>query len=297
MNLAKTGLPALAVAVSAILWGVWWVPLRWLDTQGLRGDWASLAIFGAASLVLLPFIWRRRASFAGQVGALLAIAVPLGLALVLWNHAVIHGNVIRVVLLFYLAPVWATLMARFFLGTGIRAGRWLAIALGLGGAAVILQLDRLVSQGLMASLSLADAMAVFSGICFALAATTARIHDHVGELNKTFLSVLVAAATALVLVGVMGTPPPSGEAGALLGAALAIALLFLLPTTALLLWGASILDPGRVAILLLLEVVAAAASSTLLASEPFGVRELLGCGLILAAGLVEAAPARRLASQ
>ncbi len=297
MNLKSKRLPALAVATSAILWGVWWIPLRWLDAQGLYGDWASLAIFGMAALALLPFVWRRRARFAGQIIALLAIGGPLGLALVLWNHAVIHGNVIRVVLLFYLAPVWATLMARYFLGTSIFASRWLAIALGLGGASVILELDRLISQDLMTAFSLADAMAVFSGICFALAATTARLHDQVGELEKTFLSVFVAAVTALVLIGVMGAQPPVGDAGGLIGAALAIALLFLLPTTALLLWGASLLDPGRVAILLLLEVVAAAASSTLLASEPFGWRELLGCGLILAAGFVEAAPARRLASQ
>lgn len=297
LNLAKSGLPALAVAVSAILWGVWWVPLRWLDAQGLRGDWASVAIFGAASCALLPFVWRRRGRFSAQMVALAAIGVPLGLALVLWNHAVIHGNVIRVVLLFYLAPVWATLMARAFLGTKIYATRWAAIVLGLGGAAIILELDSLVSQGLMASLSLADAMAVLSGVCFALAATATRIYDKVAELDKTFLSVLVATVTALVLVGVTPTPPPAGDVASLLGVALAVALLFLLPTTALLLWGASVLDPGRVSILLLLEVVAAAGSATLLASEPFGIRELAGCGLILAAGLIEAAPVRRYASQ
>ncbi len=292
----KTGLPALAVALSAILWGVWWVPLRWLDSNGLRGDWASLAIFGLAALALLPFVWRCRATFRAQLVALLAIGVPLGLAMVLWNHAVIHGNIIRVVLLFYLAPIWATLMARFFLGVGIQLSRWAAIACGLGGAAVILELDHLITQGLLASLSLADALAVFSGVCFALATTATRIHDQVGELNKTFVSVFAAAAAALLLVGLTDIAAPSGDMLALTGVALAVALLFLLPTTALLLWGASILDPGRVAILLLLEVVAAAASATLLASEPFGVRELLGCSLILLAGLLEAVPLRRLAS-
>ncbi len=66
------------------------------------------------------------------------------------------------------------------------------------------------------------------------------------------------------------------------------ALVWLLPCTWLLLWGARFLEPGRVALLLLLEVAVAAVSAALLAGEPFGLREASGCLLILAAGTVEA---------
>jgi drug/metabolite transporter (DMT)-like permease len=55
----------------------------------------------------------------------------------------------------------------------------------------------------------------------------------------------------------------------------------------MILWGAGRLDPGRVAVLLLLEVLASAISAALLTDEPFGLHELIGCILILAAGLVE----------
>lgn len=283
----------MAVAVSAVLWGLWWIPLRWLDDSGLRGDWASFAIFGLASLALLPFVCRHRRKSADQLLPLLAIGVPLGVALVMWNHAVINGNVIRVVLLFYLSPIWATLMARFMLAAPIRPTRWFAIILGLAGAAVILELDRLASNMVNAALSLADVMALLSGVCFALAATTTRIYRGVRELDKTFVSVLAATGLALLFVIFAQTAPPSGQLGSLLGGALAIALIFLLPTTLLLLWGAGLLDPGRVAILLLLEVVTAAVSSALLASEPLGSRELLGCALVLAAGLMESLPGLR----
>ncbi|WP_282607629.1 DMT family transporter [Pelagibius sp. Alg239-R121] len=292
MKLDRSLLPGFAVATSAVLWGLWWIPLRWLDDHGLRGDWASFMIFGLASLTLGPFVWRRR-GLSDQILPLLAIGVPLGVTMVLWNHAVINGNVIRVVLLFYLSPVWASFMGRFMLGAPIPLTRWIAIALGLAGAAVILQLDLLASDTVSAAYSLADVMALLSGVCFALAATTTRMHGSVRELDKTFVSVFVAAGAALLFVVLTDTPPPSKDVGSLVAVALAVALIFLLPTTALLLWGAALLDPGRVAILLLLEVVAAALSSSLLASEPLGLRELLGCALILCAGLMEAVPAFR----
>lgn len=286
-------LPMLAVASSAILWGLWWIPLRWLDQGGLRGDWASFAIFGLASLVLLPFVSRPGRWTSKQIKPLLAIGVPLGIALVMWNHAVIHGNVIRVVLLFYLSPIWATLMARAMLGSPIHPTRWVAILLGLGGAAVIFELDLLTADTMTAAYSTADLMALMSGVCFAFSATQTRIHTSVREVDKTFVSVLAASGIALVFILFAEAAPPIAGAASLLAVAAGVALFFLLPAMALLLWGAGLLDPGRVAMLLLLEVLAAAISSALLTLEPLGLRQLLGCCLILAAGVLESAPGLR----
>jgi drug/metabolite transporter (DMT)-like permease len=74
---------------------------------------------------------------------------------------------------------------------------------------------------------------------------------------------------------------------AVLGWAALAALAWLLPVTWLLLWGARFLEPGRVSLLLLFEVAVAATSAALLAGEPFGPREALGCLLILCAGALE----------
>ena len=35
--------------VASLLWGVWWIPIRWLESGGLPGVWASLAM-GLAAL-------------------------------------------------------------------------------------------------------------------------------------------------------------------------------------------------------------------------------------------------------
>jgi drug/metabolite transporter (DMT)-like permease len=56
---------------------------------------------------------------------------------------------------------------------------------------------------------------------------------------------------------------------------------------ALTLFGAGRLDPGRFAILLMFEIVVALGTAAALTDEPFGAREAIGAGLILASIAVE----------
>lgn len=282
----ETALPALAVAGSALFWGLWWLPLRALAERGLPGGWASLAVYAVAAAVLVPFAWTRRAHLRAGGWNLFWTGFLFGVVLVLWNHAVLVGEVVRVVLLFYLAPVWATLFALVLLNQRIGPARVLAIVLGLSGAAVVLGFE----AGLPLPGSLGDWLGLLSGIIFALSVTVARKAPEASGLDRTFVSFACAALVALPLALAAG-PGPSGDAMVrALPLAAAIGLLWVLPATWLLLWGAAYLDPGRVSILLLLEVIAASLSASLLTDEPFGWREAAGCVLILSAGLVEALP-------
>jgi drug/metabolite transporter (DMT)-like permease len=279
-------LPALAVAGSALVWGLWLLPIRALDERGLPGGWASLAVYAVAAAVLVPFAWAQRARLRAGGWNLFWTGFLFGVVLVLWNHAVLVGEVVRVVLLFYLAPVWATLFALVLLNQRIGPARVLAIVLGLSGAAVVLGFE----AGLPLPGSLGDWLGLLSGIIFALSVTVARKAPEASGLDRTFVSFACAALVAVPMALAAG-PGPSGEAMAhALPLAAAIGLLWVLPGTWLLLWGAAHLDPGRVSILLMLEVIAASVSASLLTDEPFGGREAAGCVLILSAGLVEAAP-------
>ena len=282
-------MPALAVAGSALFWGLWWLPLRALAERGLPGGWASLAVYAVAAAALVPFAWTRRARLRAGGWNLFWSGFLFGVVLVLWNHAVLVGEVVRVVLLFYLAPVWATLFALILLNQRIGPARVLAIALGLSGAAVVLGFE----AGLRLPGSLGDWLGLLSGIIFALSVTVARKAPEVSGLDRTFVSFACAALVALPMALAAG-PGPSGDAMVhALPLAAAVGLLWVLPATWLLLWGAAHLDPGRVSILLMLEVIAAAVSASLLTDEPFGWREAAGCVLILSAGLVEASPGLR----
>jgi len=46
--------PSVAVAVSGVLWGLFWLPFRAFGEAGFEGGWASLAFYLGATLMLLP---------------------------------------------------------------------------------------------------------------------------------------------------------------------------------------------------------------------------------------------------
>lgn len=291
MTAHSASVPSAAVAVSAIIWGLWWIPIRWLGESGLHGTWASVGVYAVSLIVFVPLGWLRRDRLRAGGVSLLLTGGLFGLMMVLWNHAVLIGEVVRVVLLFYLAPVWATILGALVLGE--RVGRWrlLSIVLGLSGAAVVLGFD----GGLPLPRAAAEWMGLAAGVLFALSATLARRAPDVGDVDKSAVSFAAAVVAALLLALVDPAPAPDVEVMlAAIPLAAFAAFVWMLPATFLVFWGASRLDPGRVSLLLLFEVVAAAIGSAILTDEPFGAREIAGCLLILLAGVVEGATAPRM---
>ena len=88
--------PVIAVAVAALLWGLWWLPLRSLETAGLSGDWVSVAVYGIGGLLLLPFVLPHLRGLRTGGWPLWGAGLIFGLALAAWNHALLTGEVIRV---------------------------------------------------------------------------------------------------------------------------------------------------------------------------------------------------------
>jgi drug/metabolite transporter (DMT)-like permease len=278
-------LAPLVVAVSAAAWGLWWIPIRALEARGLSGDWANAALYAAAALLMVPLM-RKVGLVKGTRRVTLAVGVLFGGALAAWSHGVLVGDVVRVTLLFYLSPVWGTALGFLFLGERPGVFRIASVILGLGGAATVLGLG----DGLPIPRSVVDWAALASGFAFALATTVARAGPDTGDVAQTFSTFVFAALFAPLFLfdSPAGTAALGSDAWAVLPFVLAAAGLWLVPVTWGLLWGAARLDPGRVQILLLLEVVTATFSASLLTDEPFGVRELIGTILILAAGALEA---------
>jgi drug/metabolite transporter (DMT)-like permease len=275
-------LPAGAVALSASLWGLWWLPLRALADAGLTGPALNAALYGIASVVLLPWYWRRRQRVVAGGLLLLGAGSLFGAALVSWNLALILGEVVRVTLLFYLAPVWATLLGAAVLREPVGRLRVISVVLGLAGAAVLLGFG----HGLPLPRALGDWLGLAAGVLFALSVTLVRKGAAISGLEQTLVSFAAAALLSLLLLLML--PPQTSTLDAIVLVWVALAALgWLLPVTWLLLWGARFLEPGRVSLLLLLEVAVAALSAALLAGEPFGLREVAGCVLILAAGALE----------
>ena len=119
MTVSRTTWAKLACLYSGAIWGVYWIPLRAMEAEGLSGVWATVLFFGLSLTLLLPaVVWRlgklARGGLAMHFGALAA-----SVAFVSYANALIYTEVIRTMVLFYLTPVWGFLLARFFLGEPI----------------------------------------------------------------------------------------------------------------------------------------------------------------------------------
>ena len=86
---------------------------------------------------LVAWRWRRvlRGGFGLQLTGLIT-----GLSLVLYADALVYTEVIRAMLLFYLTPVWSTLLARIFLKEPITWRRGIGFGLAMAGAALVILL-------------------------------------------------------------------------------------------------------------------------------------------------------------
>ncbi|MFQ5566093.1 MAG: DMT family transporter [Paracoccaceae bacterium] len=279
------------VALSAFVWGCWWIPLREIDGYGLRGDWTSVAVLGIAALCLTPLIFGRLGRLLRAGAMVWGTGLFFGAMFSTYQHGLITADIVRVTLLFYLAPVWGTLLGMVFLGVRFSLLRVVVIALGFAGAAVILDFR----SGIPSPRDLGEWMGLASGITFAVGATFA--HKVVGEyeLEKTWLSLAFGAllSTVFALVNPVFPMPSADQVFAAAPFVFGAVVFILIPITWIMVWGAQRLDPGRISLLLMLEVVAASITSALLAGEPYGIEKLIGTAMILTAGALEALAERR----
>lgn len=274
------------VALSAFVWGCWWIPLREIDSYGLRGDWTSVVVLGIGALCLGPFLLRRLGRLLRAGAAVWGAGLFLGAMFATYQHGLIAGDVVRVTLLFYLAPVWGTLMGIAVLGDRFSWHRVAVIVLGFAGAAVVLGFEGVVPL----PQDTGEWMGLVSGFVFAIGATFANRVTGDYELEKAWLS-LASGAGLSVLFALVSPVYPVPTAAQLLAAApfiVGVVVAVLIPITWVMVWGAQKLDPGRISLLFMLEVVAASITSTLLAGEPYGLAKLLGTVMILTAGAIEA---------
>lgn len=284
MNNRSTLLPSLAVMLAAAAWGCWWIPLRAIERHGLSSNLSPVALYGMATLILLAIAALRWRTFrAAALPALVGLGFVYGSQLTIWSYAIIVGDVVRVTLLFYLAPVWGTILAVGFFAERLTALRAAAVLLGVAGAAVMLG----GADGFPVPSSLADWLGLWAGLQFALATAWSRRHGaEAGGLISALATFGWAAIAGLAMQLLLATPLPTAvDLAAAAPLILGAALLLVVPSYWLVLWGATRLDPGRVSTLLLFEVAAAAIGATILTDERFGWREFGGCELIVGAGL------------
>lgn len=286
MNSGKL-LPALALGLNALVWGLSWWPFRQFQGVGLHPLWTTVLIYSLAVLaisVAQPKAW----SQVLRTPSLWVLVLASGATNAAFNWAMTVGDVVRVVLLFYLMPLWSVLFARLLLYERLTYFSALRVALALAGAAIVLWPD---GGGLPLPNSLSDALAIAGGMSFALNNVMLRREAHRSEGARAlamFLGgVLVSAVLAGVLVrqGLASWPHLLAPGWGL--AALAMGAVFLISNLALQ-FGAARLPANVTSVIMLVEVPVAAGSALLLGGGQLTWPVAAGGLLILGAALLAA---------
>ena len=279
----------MGLLLNALVWGLSWWPLREMQALGLHPLWSSGLIFGLALLVLSfwkPAAWQQLL----HTPALWTLMIAAGLTNVGFNWAVATGDVVRVVLLFYVMPAWSIPIAWWVLGERPTRGALWRLALALVGVALVLKTPDTPWPW---PESASDYLALMGGASFAW--TNALLRRHHDTPSGARMIAMFAGGTALSLglavvwVGLGHTTLPPDLSW--WPYALGLGLTFLASNLALQ-YGAARLSAHTTALVMLSEVVFAALSSVALGVSELSARTLMGGGLIVLAAALSAWPSR-----
>ncbi|AYQ27592.1 MULTISPECIES: DMT family transporter [unclassified Polaromonas] len=281
-----TSKAVLALTLNAFVWGVSWWPLRELHSHGLHPLWATALVYAVVVtglLTLRPAAWR---GFLAHP-QLWFLAAASGLTNVGFNWAVTVGDVVRVVLLFYLMPAWSVLVAWVMLGEKPSAASLLRLLLAMAGVLIVLKAPESpwpVPQGA------ADWLAIMGGFSFAVTNSVLRKYNHTPSESRMLAmfggSGLMAAAAALVGMTQAVVPGPAlAAAGIPIVLGLSVAFM---ASNAGLQYGAARLAAGTTAIVMLTEILFASLSSAAMGAAELTPRVLIGGSLIVLAAVLAA---------
>ena len=280
----STGFASTAVFLSASLWGLYWVPLRYLENKGVDGLWAIAMLNFPAALVLFVIVIWQWQLHRDHIHRAVLIGIFTGLGIALYAAGLVYSSVVRATLLFYLTPVWGTLIGIFWLGENAGWQRWAAIVLGLLGLLL------LVSGGGSVPLNIGDVFGFLSAIFWALGAAMIKRFNGVTVASMIMFQLFFTSLTALLLGYLVGTLqfPGFEQIQTYIPMTALISILIILPSVAIVFWAQKFLFPGRVGLLMMSEVlVAVLTASIFLPEERMSLIEWLGAALIIGACLME----------
>ncbi|MBV8261336.1 MAG: DMT family transporter [Paraburkholderia sp.] len=279
--------PTLAIMIGASVWGFVWYPLRMLAAFGLTGTAASAATSAAGCVFVLVLRWRSLATVRWH-WVLPMLGLAAGVTNVGFVWGAIHGEVMRVLLLFYLTPAWTALFAHFILHERLTWAGGALAALSLLGAVLMLWSPQL---GVPLPANAAEWAGLIGGMGFAmsnvLVVKTSQVLPHMKPEMRT--AVIFAGAALLGALTSCFEPMTAVQAGEHLARVvlLVLALGIVLGSNNMLVqYGLARVPANRASIIMLFEIVVTALTSWLFAGETPGPREWAGGACIVLASLL-----------
>ena len=284
----QTAAPVFSLLLAGTLWGAFWFPLRWLEQFGLSGLWQTFFIYTGTLWVIILVLWRRAFILKDELSRapwlLLFMALASGWCNTAFILAMLEGEVMRVLLLFYLSPLWATLIGWLFLKEILHRLSILVLVVAISGALIMFWHPEM---GYPWPDGAADWLALSAGISFAILNSLVRFTHQVSIPVKTLVAWLGAMAVSLGLILINQTGLPQVDIS-VIGYAVLIGAVIMVIMTFSVVYGVTHMPVHRSSVILLFELVAGAVSSQLLTDEVIGAREWIGGTLVVVAAWLSA---------
>jgi drug/metabolite transporter (DMT)-like permease len=272
-----------SLLTGATTWGLIWYPLRLLENAGVGGELSTLLTYGL-SLVIGMAIFARHVPALLKLSPILAgIGLFAGGANLAYVLGVIHGSVVRVLLLFYLAPLWTVVLSRLLLGEKLNRTGYVIILLSIAGAVVMLwepELDMPWPKGG------AEWLGLGAGVMFAMSNVLSRRARELqipAKALSVWLGVVIVAFVSF-LFNKNGFHPlaslPAQGWVILVGVTAAMFL-----ATLVMQYGLTYTPSNQAIVILLSELVIASTAAYFLVHETHGLKDWIGGAMIIAASL------------
>ncbi|MDC0649775.1 DMT family transporter [Alphaproteobacteria bacterium] len=271
----------LIIFLASSFWGVLWVPMRHIEAMGLSGLWVVVLFHFLPALAMLPLIFKTASPLRRDWWRAAVAGALMGAGFVFYALGLIVASVTKTVILFYMTPIWSTVIAYFVLRERAGWGRWLAIAAALVGCALVTGVSRDELR-----FDPVDLLGLLSGLFWALGSVMIRRYEGLNFVHVSFLQYLFGGIMALLAALYLGDPIPQLNAllQAIPPAFLASAVVFL-PSALLIFRIMQYISPGLVGILMLSEALVAAVSAALWLGETLSSTQWIGVGAILTTGV------------
>lgn len=264
--------PELSLLFAATMWGIFWYPIRLFDAAGMPAIWLTLIAFTTTSILGVLMTAKHWREYLIKPKTLALIALTAGWCNVGFLLAIVEGNVIRVILLFYLSPIWTIILGHFILKETIPLKVFLIFLIAFAGAMVMLWEP---SMGFPWPQGFADWLAISAGFTFALSNVLIRSLQVVSIPVKTTASWLGCIIIAAMWIIIAQTPVPDITIFTWTSS-VALGLFGIVFMTLSVQYGITHMPVYRSAIILLFEIIVTAVSAYWLIGETMNQREWIG---------------------
>lgn len=277
----KNSFTIFGLLFGATVWGIIWYPYRLLEQSGISGIVASFFTYLVALIIGCLVFSKHWRGLLSQPKTIIWLVLAAGWTNLSYVLAIIDGEVMRVILLFYLAPIWTLLLAHFWLKELTGFKEIAVILMSLLGASIMLY-DASQPNSLPLPSSQSDWLALSAGMGFALTNVITRKSVHLSLVAKSF-----AVWVGVVLISLLGMlflddglTLPKEVSGSGLGIGFLVSLM-LFSSTLLVQYGVTHVAAARASVIFLFELVVAAVAAYYLAGEAMALNEWVGGGLII----------------